>query len=831
MVVDGTPTTDRQKWLEAACEFGAARFSDACNSDDVQHLRIQKLWSAYRTEVIDGRPPNKLHLWDVLQARARLRLNTAPGPDGVVPEMWHALHWMGVLVIWQLFASRAEFKGSSESTAWTIMDFSGLPKVRSPVSFNDLRRIATSSVFQQWYLHCFRPKWRKQMRPSHLQLYGFRKRKRTDDVISLFRQLVYLSDRWGLDLYISSQDVQTAFDCMDRNTLAECLVRRGVCPGLIAVILQELKGLKATMHIPGAGKCRPFDFQHGGRQGGVETPDVFNAMMEDALDEVVRSWNSCRFGFFLDGFGVVNHAIFADNIFLFAASRGQLQSMIVDVTEALQTRGFRCKPSSLQAMVVAEESIQSAFVANHGQEVLRYEIVKEMRVLGALVTANASTRVAQEHRFAVGDALFHKHHAVLTGPGTLSDTLTAWSSAPASAAIFASESWHLCREVLHFTRRWEVAHVRQILKLRRRPDEGQAAFNQRTAHSIYGWFRKCGVMMMHHRVLQSVFRSAWRERMVVFTDGAAPLDWARRFRDVPYWLVCTVLPRERRAAEHVTQRRQGHRIAWEDVFVSVWGPDWRSIRDTCADCRAWSERCLPFTQQICQLWDLPLPPTPPLKKPTSDASGTSDGSLPVTNNVPSNLDIVQADALEVGFASGLVPKMHANDERWQTRFQRVAVIVDCRSLAEICGGRSPLEDDAYAHAFRRIVSNLAGLLAKCYMPRQDTADFVEWRPREYNSVPDYLCNVAMDSCRDIEHTFAEKLQRALDIGSCLQLYSDGGFRSGTTAATGWALFECKPDSVVCLAFGATKLHSCHSSFQAEVLALDHAAAKLAELIT
>ena len=434
---------------------------------------------------------------------------------------------------------------------------------------------------------------------------------------------------------------------------------------------------------PGAGESLPFEFNSGGRQGGVETPDCFNAVIEDALDDVILSWTVRGLGFCLDSFGIINHAIFADNIFLFAKSAWKLQIMVHELTAALQKRGLTWKVSSLQSMCVLEVEAPFSLVTEQSGSRLEYTFVQEMLVLGAMVTSSGSTRDFQDHRFASGEALFYKHRNVLTGPGTIKDKLHAWNAAPATSAIFAAESWHLSREVLHHARRWEVAHVRQMLKLRRQPGEGQAAYNHRSAHCIYEWFRKCRVMMMHQRVLQAVFRNAWREVAVRFRGDNAPLDWSRRYRDAMYWQTCTALPRRVRATEQVVQRRQGHRVAWEDVLVEGLGSDWRSLRDSCRDWHEWNTHCRPFVHDLCVRWGLPGLPNAMDTKPYPDASGNLDGSSTIMNQVQSNLDIGPLDALESGSVTGMTPKLHSEDLQWQSQFHRLAVIVDCQVLADL----------------------------------------------------------------------------------------------------------------------------------------------------
>ena len=103
------------------------------------------------------------------------------------------------------------------------------------------------------------------------------------------------------------------------------------------------------MQIPGAGCSQPFNFLKGGKQGAVETPDIFNAMVETCLEPLVHSWVSRGFGFQLDSH-FVSHLIWCDNIFLFASQQDQLRQMTAELTDAIVQYGFTWKPSSLMCM-------------------------------------------------------------------------------------------------------------------------------------------------------------------------------------------------------------------------------------------------------------------------------------------------------------------------------------------------------------------------------------------------------------------------------------------------------------------------------------------------
>ena len=67
---------------------------------------------------------------------------------------------------------------------------------------DDLRWICKSPVLQKWYFRSLRPQLRKQLRPSKVHSYGFRKFTSTSQVIGLVRQIQFLADVWGLPLAI-----------------------------------------------------------------------------------------------------------------------------------------------------------------------------------------------------------------------------------------------------------------------------------------------------------------------------------------------------------------------------------------------------------------------------------------------------------------------------------------------------------------------------------------------------------------------------------------------------------------------------------------------------
>ena len=92
--------------------------------------------------------------------------------------------------------------------------------------------------------------------------------------------------------------------------------------------------------------------EKGGKQGGVETPELFNIMMEVIFADVFEKWCRCKCGFALNEEGTerLTHSIWADNIFILATSVEEFVSMTQDMTHAIVQFGFTWKSSSLECL-------------------------------------------------------------------------------------------------------------------------------------------------------------------------------------------------------------------------------------------------------------------------------------------------------------------------------------------------------------------------------------------------------------------------------------------------------------------------------------------------
>ena len=134
--------------------------------------------------------------------------------------------------------------------------------------------------------------------------------------------------------------MQTAFDSMPHELIWDSMLARGVSTQVAALHLRELSGMDTYMTLPIAGRTAAFLLTKGGKQGGIETPDEWLMLVDHIVRTVVSQWNSADLVFKLvgdDGVSIplMNHAVWADNIFLFASGMKEMQGMITDLDRLL----------------------------------------------------------------------------------------------------------------------------------------------------------------------------------------------------------------------------------------------------------------------------------------------------------------------------------------------------------------------------------------------------------------------------------------------------------------------------------------------------------------
>lgn len=333
-----------------------------------------------------------------------------------------------------------------------------------------------------------------------------------------------------------------------------------------------------------------------------------------------------------------------------------------------------------------------------------------MELLGDLIDARGSSLTSFTHRQEWANAGYFRNRSLLRRRAELGARLHAWSSAPAASAIYGAETWQATSALLHNAKSWERKRLRDMFRMKWKPGEGQQAYNMRTTNVLHCWFSSFCLVSLHHRILKSIYRAAWFEDKITVGDGARPLHEARSCRDALWWESIKDIPTKRRRLENLSQARQGHKVAWEDMLVDFVSIDWRHKRETSESIADWMDGWEQFCNRCCSCWHLPQLPAP--TNPCPDAIFR-----------PWKCPRVRSDLEDT-------PMNEWPDWRWnwQGNGQRVFVLVDNQLLANLVNGQAALKQLTFRPPLVRISRRLRQFWQMGVHPKRNHDLFVKCPP-------------------------------------------------------------------------------------------------------
>ena len=818
------PTADREAWKTGAWKFGSERFCNLENDFQRQAQRLQELYSTMRAQQLDGISIPTMTLFDCLSARAESKKGKSTGQDQIPNEAYKALPFFCVILYWSLFKERQGNIESADPAFWKCMEYVGIPKPESESipSLGNLRWISKLAGGQKWYQRGVRACLRRQLRPCDVWTFGFQKGRSTTDITSVLRHLLWIADTYhGHTIFLGCLDVKTAFDCMDHGLIARALRWRGVHPGTIFNIMRELSFVEARMSLPGCDPTEYFKFLRGGKQGGVDTPDIFTVVMEFVLGNSVHAWERQGLGFGCDaGDGSsITHFIWADNIFLVSGSARGLQAMIDDATHSLYESGLAWKPSSLQYLVAGDGRLEEyRFTCKlPGGQSMPLERVFNMKVLGEMLDDRGSTSTAVDYRKQCAEGQYWAHKHIFLSPAPVLEKLRAWERGPQCSAVFGCQSWCITKQLLQELWTWELKFLRRVFKMRwLKHVVPYHVYLQNTADKIKTWFRRHSVRPIHVRVLEAYHKAAWRELDMVIGQGRQPLKLARLCRSRVSWEFFKLARPSARSSSGWTQRSGGHKTSWEDLMVSVHGPCWRRIRDNMGK-QAWKSDFPVFAKAVFGEESLSFAISTHSTRQSGDHADERPSKkqrLRFSGDVPDPADMLDTPAALL---------------RWDRLDKCFLFLCDSKMLAEVVCGHAALHDvGSDKPVFDRMANGLFALCGKGWRPPQLAEDPVQWMPRKHNKVADGLADLTMDRMNSWSKRYPTKLDPKC---ANIVIQSDGGRRSETCAAA----------SVIIGIFGMFEGETLYQPwyaegvyipvdvtvFQAEMIALDRAIERVA----
>lgn len=184
--------------------------------------------------------------------------------------------------------------------------------------------------------------------------FGFRRKKRIDDVFVILENMIGKTDEWNVPLWMISLDLRKAFDRLQFGPLFDALREQGLPEAyvqLLSALYKNQKGCVNGSHL--------FPILRGVKQGDVLSSMLFNAGLESAF----RLWQSKlrKQGFLLTPNSErLTNVRYADDVMLFAKTEKELIEMVELLTEAFATVGLEL--NAAKSKIITNDNIQHSYV-------------------------------------------------------------------------------------------------------------------------------------------------------------------------------------------------------------------------------------------------------------------------------------------------------------------------------------------------------------------------------------------------------------------------------------------------------------------------------------
>jgi hypothetical protein len=343
------------------------------------------------------------------------------------------------------------------------------------------------------------------------------------------------------------------------------------------------------------------------------------------------------------------------------------------------------------------------------------------------------------------------------------------------------------------------------LRLRPKADQGRQLFLQLSANKIKRWFNQKGIKPIHIVIIERVFSFMWRERTTARTVARMRSDRGRN-----WWDSIKDLPTEWRKHTGSVHAHCGRQKCEDAIFFETWGSQWRDRFDSFTERRQWMAARSEFVREACTAMGLPVP----LEGATTVRYATNNDEEP------------QAKRAKVWSMTAIaLPALLARDKLWTRGINRpqLEFVVDNQTLANIANGTARVTNPYYRAPLDRIRAGIGHLYGAHFEYKSAFLDPVDWRPREFNTAADHVANCVLAEGANVDTLREEEFAMHLQQSTAIQVFSDGGFVSGTGAAAFVIVAVTDAgEEFQCELIGArgVLVKDARSAFHMEVLALE-----------
>ena len=177
---------------------------------------------------------------------------------------------------------------------------------------------------------------------------------------------------WQKKVWILALDFKKAFDTVEHHSIWQALLRQNVPPAYVELLGCLYEGQTANVRTDRYSK--PFKLMRGTKQGDPLSSLLFNAVLQDIVNDVCPRWQKLRHGLLV---GACNDQLlsilrFADDCLLMAPSAVKLERMTEALALAARKRGLEIHPDKTKALT--NTPVRQRNSGRKGLKILNMEI-------------------------------------------------------------------------------------------------------------------------------------------------------------------------------------------------------------------------------------------------------------------------------------------------------------------------------------------------------------------------------------------------------------------------------------------------------------------------
>lgn len=324
---------------------------------------------------------------EIRQAMRDMKLNKAPGPDGITNECLRVETPNLVETIHGLFSKiwKEERVPNAFREAVTYPIFKKGIRT-SPANY---RGISLLNSIGKLFMSIIRRRLEKFVTQKGLlkeNQAGFRSGYSTIDQIFALRGAVDLYKKRGMKLYVAFVDFSAAFDTLNREKLLLKLTDKGISSRLINVLRSYYNGTNARVW-NGNEFSKTYETNKGVRQGCIVSPMLYNLYTDD-IEETLGG------GITIGGTNIRTLA-YADDVAILAETPERLQMMINRLREYCEMNQMKINAEKTKVVIFngkgRRKNTEIFWIDTGEEKKKKLEITSSFKYLGFYLEASNGT--------------------------------------------------------------------------------------------------------------------------------------------------------------------------------------------------------------------------------------------------------------------------------------------------------------------------------------------------------------------------------------------------------------------------------------------------------